>query len=219
MFGLGLGFTMQPLVLAVQNAVPVRDMGVATSSSLFFRQMGGTLGTAVFLSILFSTVGDNIKAAFAAAAADARLPGRARRPRGPGRPRERARARPAAARAAAALPSLDDSSFISNLDPRLARPFLDGFSQSIDLVLLVAACIIAVGIVLTALLPELPLRNVSGIQGRMDADAADAAGARDATRPRARPRPPGRPRSAVSRRSSPTRRAVDRAPTTADSTR
>ncbi|HEY0215242.1 MAG TPA: MDR family MFS transporter, partial [Cellulomonas sp.] len=56
-FGLGLGLTMQPLVLAVQNAVPVQDMGVATSSSLFFRQVGGTLGTAVFLSILFSTVG------------------------------------------------------------------------------------------------------------------------------------------------------------------
>ena len=47
---------MQPLVLAVQNAVPPQDMGVATSSATFFRQMGGTLGTAVFLSVLFSTV-------------------------------------------------------------------------------------------------------------------------------------------------------------------
>src|SRR5665647_1023318 len=67
-FGMGLGFCFQPLVLAVQNAVPPRDMGVATSSSLFFRQMGGTLGTAVFLSILFSTVGDKIGAALRAAA-------------------------------------------------------------------------------------------------------------------------------------------------------
>jgi hypothetical protein len=41
---------MQPLTLAVQNAVPPQDMGVATSSATFFRQMGGTLGTAVFLS-------------------------------------------------------------------------------------------------------------------------------------------------------------------------
>ena len=60
----GLGGNMQPLVLAVQNAVPPRDMGVATSSATFFRQMGGTLGTAVFLSMLFSTVGDKIAAAF-----------------------------------------------------------------------------------------------------------------------------------------------------------
>ena len=51
---------MQPLMLAVQNAVPPRDIGVATSSATFFRQIGGTLGTAVFLSILFSTVPDKI---------------------------------------------------------------------------------------------------------------------------------------------------------------
>ena len=53
-FGLGLGGNMQPMILAVQNAVRPRDIGVATSSATFFRQIGGTLGTAVFLSILFS---------------------------------------------------------------------------------------------------------------------------------------------------------------------
>src|SRR5215470_9399951 len=68
-FGLGLGFNMQPLVVAVQNAVTPQDMGVATSSATFFRQMGGTLGTAVFLSVLFSTVGDRIRSAFVTAAA------------------------------------------------------------------------------------------------------------------------------------------------------
>ncbi|MBA2695604.1 MAG: MFS transporter, partial [Actinobacteria bacterium] len=53
-FGLGLGGNMQPLTLAVQNAVPAQMIGVATSSATFTRQMGGTLGTAVFLSLLFS---------------------------------------------------------------------------------------------------------------------------------------------------------------------
>lgn len=53
---------MQTLVLAMQNSVPPRDMGVATSSATFFRQMGGTLGTAVFLSVLFGTVAGNIAA-------------------------------------------------------------------------------------------------------------------------------------------------------------
>ena len=74
------------------------------------------------------------------------------------------------------VPSLNDSSFINNLDPRLAQPFLDGFAQSVDTVLLLAACIMAVGVILTVMLPELPLRNVSGIQGRFD-EAADAAAA------------------------------------------
>ncbi|MGN6608095.1 MAG: MDR family MFS transporter, partial [Jatrophihabitans sp.] len=57
LFGAGLGQNMQTLVLAMQNAVEPRDMGVATSSVTFFRQVGGTLGTAVFLSILFTSAG------------------------------------------------------------------------------------------------------------------------------------------------------------------
>ncbi len=52
--GLGLGQLMQTLTLAVQAAVPPRDIGVATSSATFFRQIGGTLGTAIMLSLLFS---------------------------------------------------------------------------------------------------------------------------------------------------------------------
>lgn len=61
--GLGLGFLMQALTQATQNAVPGRDMGVATSSSTFFRQIGGTLGTAVLLSVLFSVMPGNITSA------------------------------------------------------------------------------------------------------------------------------------------------------------
>ena len=43
-FGVGLGFNFQPLTLAVQNAVGPRDIGVATSSATFTRQIGGTHG-------------------------------------------------------------------------------------------------------------------------------------------------------------------------------
>jgi EmrB/QacA subfamily drug resistance transporter len=52
--GLGLGLTMQVLTVAVQNTVDRRDMGVATSSVQFFRQMGGSFGTALFGAILTS---------------------------------------------------------------------------------------------------------------------------------------------------------------------
>jgi EmrB/QacA subfamily drug resistance transporter len=50
LIGLGLGQLMQTLTIASQNSVGLRDMGVATSASTFFRQIGGTLGTAVMLS-------------------------------------------------------------------------------------------------------------------------------------------------------------------------
>lgn len=58
--GLGLGQLMQTLVLASQNSVAPNEMGVASSSSTFFRQIGGTLGTAIMLSVLFTALPTNI---------------------------------------------------------------------------------------------------------------------------------------------------------------
>ena len=49
--GLGLGMTMQVLVLAVQNAVPYDLLGVATSGSTLFRQIGGSIGVSIFGAI------------------------------------------------------------------------------------------------------------------------------------------------------------------------
>ncbi|HEY5097763.1 MAG TPA: MFS transporter [Acidimicrobiales bacterium] len=54
-FGLGLGFVMQVLVVAVQNAVPYEELGTATSGVTFFRMIGGSFGTAVF-GALFSNL-------------------------------------------------------------------------------------------------------------------------------------------------------------------
>jgi EmrB/QacA subfamily drug resistance transporter len=58
--GLGLGQLMQPLTLASQNSVEPHEMGVASSAATFFRQIGGTLGTAIMLSVLFSMLPTNI---------------------------------------------------------------------------------------------------------------------------------------------------------------
>lgn len=58
--GLGLGQLMQTLVMASQNSVEPSDMGVASSSATFFRQIGGTLGTAIMLSVLFTVLPTNI---------------------------------------------------------------------------------------------------------------------------------------------------------------
>jgi EmrB/QacA subfamily drug resistance transporter len=59
--GVGLGMVMQVLVIAVQNAVEYRDLGVATSGNTLVRLMGGSLGTAVlgaiFASHLAASVG------------------------------------------------------------------------------------------------------------------------------------------------------------------
>ena len=49
--GLGLGFVMQVLVLAVQNAVDYENLGVATSTATLFRSMGGAIGVPIFGAI------------------------------------------------------------------------------------------------------------------------------------------------------------------------
>jgi hypothetical protein len=51
LLGLGLGMTMQVLVLAAQNAVPYEQLGVATSGSTLFRQIGGSIGVSIFGAI------------------------------------------------------------------------------------------------------------------------------------------------------------------------
>ncbi|HMC45441.1 MAG TPA: MDR family MFS transporter [Caballeronia sp.] len=51
LLGLGLGMVMQVLVLAVQNAVPFKNIGVATSGATLFRSIGGSVGVATFGAI------------------------------------------------------------------------------------------------------------------------------------------------------------------------
>ncbi|MFA5317005.1 MAG: MDR family MFS transporter [Dehalococcoidales bacterium] len=50
--GFGLGVTMPLYVIAIQNAVPYKILGVATSSGAFFRSLGGSVGLAIFGSIM-----------------------------------------------------------------------------------------------------------------------------------------------------------------------
>jgi EmrB/QacA subfamily drug resistance transporter len=51
-FGLGLGLFIQVLTLVVQNAVPMKQLGVATSSVTFFRSMGGAIGASALGAVL-----------------------------------------------------------------------------------------------------------------------------------------------------------------------
>ena len=63
--GVGIGMTMQNLVLAVQNTVAATDLGAASSAVAFFRSLGGTIGVSVLGAVLASRVGDLIRAGLA----------------------------------------------------------------------------------------------------------------------------------------------------------
>jgi EmrB/QacA subfamily drug resistance transporter len=172
--GLGLGGNMQPIILAIQNAVSPREIGVATSSVTFFRQMGGTLGTAVFLSVLFTTLPGKIAAAldsvrntpqFAAALA--------------AHPEEAATLQAAGQGNA----DLNDTSFISRLAPVIAHPFKVGFADSMSIVFLMGAAIMVIGLVIVFFLPEIPLADRSGSEARAAEAQAEAGAALEAATP------------------------------------
>jgi EmrB/QacA subfamily drug resistance transporter len=59
--GLGLGLVMQVLVIAVQNAVAYRDLGVATSGTILFRLVGGSVGTAILGAIFAGRLAGNLQ--------------------------------------------------------------------------------------------------------------------------------------------------------------
>jgi cyanate permease len=161
-FGLGLGFNFQPLTLAVQNAVPPQQIGVATSTATFTRQIGGTIGTAVFLSILFSLVPEKITAAMKVVAPTPQFQEALRDPANAAFAKQLAESQSAGGGSAAASSGvLQDSSFLSNLDERLAKPFLMGFSEAMDHVFLVGAAVMVLGFVVMWFLPEVELRRHS----------------------------------------------------------
>jgi EmrB/QacA subfamily drug resistance transporter len=69
--GVGVGMTMQNLVLAVQNTVALKDIGAASSTVAFFRSMGGTIGVSVLGAVLANRVTDTITSRLPAAASPA----------------------------------------------------------------------------------------------------------------------------------------------------
>ncbi|SDN21032.1 MDR family MFS transporter [Allokutzneria albata] len=58
LLGLGLGLSTQNLVLAVQNATDIRDLGSASSTVTFFRSLGGTAGVSVLGAVLAAQVSE-----------------------------------------------------------------------------------------------------------------------------------------------------------------
>jgi EmrB/QacA subfamily drug resistance transporter len=161
--GLGLGQMMQTLTIASQNAVEAKDIGVATSSSTFFRQMGGTLGVAVFLSILFNSLAD--KGAEIGAKIQAAItanPGLLNDPRN------------AVFTSGQDVSELiqSDSSFLKTASPELADPIKQAFAESTASVFIAASAVVITAFVLSIFIKEVALRTKSGVQEKAEQAAA-----------------------------------------------
>jgi EmrB/QacA subfamily drug resistance transporter len=130
--GAGLGMVMQVLVLAVQNSVERRHMGVATSSASFFRSMGSSFGVAIFGAIFSTQLSTNLRRDLPAAALHGGL-------------------NPGSLQANPAV--------LSALPPALHSGIVQAFADSLHVVFLAAVPFTAVAFLLTLWLREIPLRR------------------------------------------------------------
>jgi EmrB/QacA subfamily drug resistance transporter len=129
--GLGLGFTMQVLVLAVQNSVDPRDLGTATSAATFFRSIGGSIGVSVFSAIFNNKMTGNLAHQLPQLATNPSLANELR----------------ASPQALAKLPA------------PVHHGYLVAFTDSLHVVFIAAIPIALVAFALTWLLEEVPLRT------------------------------------------------------------
>ncbi len=131
--GLGLGLVMQVLVLAVQNAVPYSELGVATSGATLFRSIGGSFGASVLGAIFASELTHNLARSFAGQAS----PGSGH----------------------------FDPSALAQLPPAAHNAYVQAFTDSLNVVFLVAAAIGVAAFALSWFIKELPLRETVATAG------------------------------------------------------
>nr|WP_202889224.1 MDR family MFS transporter [Actinopolymorpha rutila] len=150
-FGAGLGFTMQVLILAVQNTSERRDLGIATSASTFFRSMGGAVGVAVFGAVLSSRLTSAIPELLA---------------------EHGVRVRPSGGSLA---PHLGTPAEIARLSEPLRSVVREGFTLGLDRIYLMAVPLVVLAFLAVLAVREIPLRGRGPDAG---SDAAHEATAR-----------------------------------------
>jgi EmrB/QacA subfamily drug resistance transporter len=132
--GLGLGGVMQVLVLAVQNAVDYRDLGVATSGATLFRSIGGSVGTAVLGSIFSNRLAAELTSLHGFSAAGS---------------------------GAASSSTRLSATAVKKLPAPLHDAYLSAFTRALSTVFEVAAAVALVAFCLSWLLEQRPLRGAA----------------------------------------------------------
>jgi EmrB/QacA subfamily drug resistance transporter len=132
--GIGVGLCMQVLVIITQNNVAMSDMGVATSSTQFFRSLGGTFGTAIFGAVLSSRLSHYLAES---------LPGGLA---------------PAGGDSTSLLSS---PSQINKLPPAIHDPLVDSFVKALGDVFLTAVPVLLIGFILACFVRETRLKTAA----------------------------------------------------------
>lgn len=154
-FGAGLGLIMQVVVLVVQNAVPAGQIGTATSTNNYFREVGASLGVAIFGTLFTTRLSENLTGVFAGAGASAQD----------------------AQQATATL----DPATLNQLPAPIRDGVVTAYADALAPVFWYLIPFIALAFVLALFLKQIPLSDVAGLVARGEAVGGDEAEALEAS--------------------------------------
>ncbi|MFC1443753.1 MFS transporter [Streptacidiphilus sp. N1-10] len=139
--GLGVGLALPVMVLAVQNSVAPRDLGAATSANNYLRQIGGSIGAAVFGTLFNSRLTDQLQQRLAHLAV-----------------------------ASGSVPPTDSITpeLVRSLPTPLRLAYVDSFAAAMPRVFLYLVPVLALGFLLAFLLKEKPLVTHAASQAGTD---------------------------------------------------
>jgi EmrB/QacA subfamily drug resistance transporter len=148
-FGAGLGLIMQVVVLVAQNAVSPSLVGTATSTNNYFREVGASLGVAVFGTIFTTRLTDNLKDVFTTSGASA-------------------------GDAANATSTLDPQT-LATLPDAIRDGVVTAYADALAPVFWYLLPFVGIAFVLSLFLKQIPLSDVAGLVARGEAIGGDEA--------------------------------------------
>ena len=157
LLGAGLGMCLQNLVIALQNSLEIRDMGVGTSLNTFWRSIGGTLGVAIFGSIYASKLTTYMTSGITKLATK----------------------NPAALQGATpqALAQLKNNpAVMAKFTPQLQATVIHSYVEAFHIVFLAAAPVTAIGFLVALALKSTPLKSGAEHAQAMKEAAGEAVG-------------------------------------------
>lgn len=149
-FGFGLGLVMQVIVLVVQNSVPADEIGAATSTNNYFREVGSSLGVAIFGTIFTTNLTKNINTAVS----------------------DYVKSDPQFGQKLQQLGDLSktiDPASLKLLPPALKEGIVNGYADALAPVFWYVVPFFAVALVLALFIKQIPLSDTAGMVARGEA--------------------------------------------------
>ncbi len=148
LFGTGLGLSMMTIVTPIQNAVEMRDMGVASSATTFGRSLGGAIGAALFGAIMTNRLAVYLSEELGAVAGSGTHGGEV---------------------------NINDVQAIQALEEPIRTEVLTAYTHAISDIYLYALPLIVVAFIVVLFLKEIPLRTtIAGPPTSPDSETAQA---------------------------------------------